>query len=342
MATVRKRVNIKQVAQEAGVSTQTVSRVLNDRPDVAPATRQKVLEVIDRLDYRPSALARSLIRQRSQTLGVVTSGLVYLGPSRTLKGIAQQTEALGYSILLKELPRFDTGEVEPILNALLARQVDGIIWAVAEVGNNRAWLKSRLPDLSIPMVFLTMHAHPGLTIVSVDNFLGGRLATEHLLAQGYGHIGHISGPPNWWETQQRRAGWAAALTQAGRTAGEQQVVAGNWSPESGYQAIAQLLAQYPVMEAVFVANDQMALGVLQFAARQGRRVPADLAVVGFDNMPESAFFWPPLTTVQQNLYDLGHTAVKQVVKMIEGEQQPETLWLKPELIVRESSVVERL
>ena len=339
----RKRVTIKQVAQEAGVSTQTVSRVTNDRPDVAPETRQRVLEVIERLGYQPSALARSLIRQRSHTLGVVTAGLEYVGPSHTLSGITEQAEAMGYSLLLKELPEFDTSDVEPILNALLARQVDGIIWAVAEASDNRDWLADRLNDLPVPIVFLTMHQRPDLSIVSVDNYLGGRIATEHLLKQGYRHIGHVAGPLEWWESRQRKAGWQNALLDAGIRVSEDQSVEGDWSSESGEKAIRQLLDQYPEMDAVFVANDQMALGVLQVTCRRGLQVPQDLAVVGFDGIPETAYYWPPLTTVKQDLHRLGCIAVEQALRAIEASQEPkgvyepETILLKPRLIIRESA-----
>jgi LacI family transcriptional regulator len=339
----RKRVTIKQVAQEAGVSTQTVSRVTNDRPDVAPETRQRVLEVIERLGYQPSALARSLIRQRSHTLGVVTAGLEYIGPSHTLSGITEQAEAMGYSLLLKELPEFDTSDVEPILNALLARQVDGIIWAVAEASDNRDWLADRLNDLPVPIVFLTMHQRPDLSIVSVDNYLGGGIATEHLLKQGYRHIGHVAGPLEWWESRQRKAGWQNALLDAGIRVSEDQSVEGDWSSESGEKAIRQLLDQYPEMDAVFVANDQMALGVLQVTCRRGLKVPQDLAVVGFDGIPETAYYWPPLTTVKQDLHRLGCIAVEQALRAIEAGQEPkgvyepETILLKPRLIIRESA-----
>jgi LacI family transcriptional regulator len=339
-----KRVTIKHVAREAGVSTQTISRVINDRPDVAPETRQRVLDVIERLGYQPSALARSLIRRRTHTLGVVTAGLRYIGPSRTLNGITGQAEELGYTLLLKKLSRFDTGDVESILNELLARQVDGIIWAVSEVGNNRAWLQDRLPHLPVPIIFLTMHPQEGLSIVAVDNYRGGRMATEHLLAQGYRQIGHIAGPLSWWEARQRKAGWQDALAAAGMPPAGRQWLEGNWSSESGEEAIQRLLAQYPEMEAVFVANDQMALSALQIACRRGLKVPDDLAVVGFDSIPEAAYFCPPLTTVQQNLHELGCIAAKQVIQMIESSREPDTfhkpesIWLKPHLIVRESSV----
>ncbi|MEW5958773.1 MAG: LacI family DNA-binding transcriptional regulator [Chloroflexota bacterium] len=343
----RKRITIKQVAHEAGVSTQTVSRVLNNRPDVAPDTRQQIMDIINRLGYQPSALARSLIRQRSFTLGVVTAGLRYSGPSRTINGITTQAEAKGYALLLKKLPKFDTHEVEPILNAVLARQVDGIIWAVPEIAQNHNWLLDRLPDLPVPIIFLTMHQQANLSVVTVDNYLGGRLATEHLLEQGFRHIGHLTGPLAWWEARQRKAGWQDALADAGLSVDDNQWVEGNWSPESGETTIGRLLDQYPEMEAVFVANDQMALSVLQVACRRGLRVPADLAVVGFDGLPEAAYFCPPLTTVYQNLQELGSLAVQQIVRMIETRHEPNSIyeprsiWLKPELIVRESSLLDR-
>lgn len=341
---MKKRVTIRDVAAAAGVSHQTVSRVLNDRPDVAEETRRRVWQVIEELRYQPSAIARSLIRQRSFTLGVVIAGLKYVGPSRTLNGITEQAEEMDYTLLLKELPRFDTNDVQPLLNSLRARQVDGIIWAVPEIGRNRDWLQSQPPELPIPMIFLTMQTRSDLLIVSVDNYTGGRIATEHLLEQGYRHIGHISGPLDWWEARQRKAGWQDALSEIGIQVADHHWESGNWSSASGEKAIRKLLDKYLEMEAVFVANDQMALGVLQVACEKGPQVPQDLAVVGFDGIPETAYYWPPLTTVYQNQQKLGGTAVRELVQIIEASQQdkvvvePKTILLQPELIVRESSV----
>src|SRR5512146_566490 len=136
---INKRPTIKEVAKVAGVSTQTVSRVINERPDVAPETRERILTTISELGYQPSALARSLIQQRSYTLGVVTAGLRHIGPSRTLSGITAEAAAAGYALLLEELPRYDDEDPAPIFQALLSRHVDGIIWAVPEVGANRRW-----------------------------------------------------------------------------------------------------------------------------------------------------------------------------------------------------------
>jgi LacI family transcriptional regulator len=341
---VRKKVTIRDVAAAAGVSHQTVSRVLNDRPDVAQETRRRVWQVIEELRYQPSAIARSLIQQRSYTLGVVIAGLKYVGPSRTLNGITKQAEEMGYTLLLKELPRFDTNDVQPLLNSLRARQVDGIIWAVPEVGSNRDWLQTQPPELPIPMIFLTMQTRSDLFVVSVDNYTGGRTATEHLLEQGYRHIGHISGPLDWWEARQRKAGWQDALSEIGIQVADHHWESGNWSSASGEKAIRKLLDGYPEMEAVFVANDQMALSVLQVACEKGLQVPQDLAVVGFDGIPEAAYYWPPLTTVYQDQQQLGGTAVRELVQIIEASQQdkavtePKTILFQPELIVRESSV----
>jgi LacI family transcriptional regulator len=343
---IKKRSTIKQVARAAGVSTQTVSRVINDRPDVAPETRERVQQVIDSLGYRPSALARSLIQQRTYTLGVVTAGLKYLGPSRTLNGITSKAEELGYALLLKELPRFDTNDIEPLLHTLLSRQVDGIVWAVPEVGDNRSWVTTGLAEIHIPFVFLTMQSnHPDLSIVSYDNYLGATIATEHLLKQGYRHIGHVSGPLDWWEARQRRQAWQDTLEKAGMEVTEDHWSEGNWSPSSGEAAFEQLLETYPEMDAVFAANDQMALSVLQIAHRRGICIPHSLAVVGFDDITESAYFWPPLTTINQNQYELGCWAVQEVVSHIEASRreekiQAQSISLVPELIIRESSVIQ--
>jgi len=339
-----KRATIKQVAKAAGVSTQTVSRVINDRPDVAPETRGRIQQIIAELDYRPSALARSLIQQRSYTLGVVTSGLKYLGPSRTLNGITSKAEELGYALLLEELPRFDTEDINPRLNSLLARHVDGIVWAVPEVGDNRRWVDGILNDVPVPVVFLTMQSRPGISTVSVDNYAGGSLATQHLLEQGRRQIGHISGPLDWWEARQRKLAWQDTLKKAGIKVLDSHWVEGNWSSSSGETAFEHLLRSYPEMDAVFVANDQMALAMLRTANSRGIRVPHDLAVVGFDNFTESAYFWPALTTIDHNHHELGCRAVQELVYQIEAVRRDEkvelhSISLSPELVVRESSMV---
>ena len=338
-----KKVTIKDVAAAAGVSHQTVSRVMNDRPDVAKETRRRVRKVIADLDYQPSDIARSLSRQHSYTLGVVTAGLKYIGPSRTLNGITEKAEELGYGLLLKELPSFNTNDIKPILNFLNSRQVDGIIWAVAEIGENHEHLQQLHKDISTPMVFLTMGTRKDMLIVAVDNYLGGRMAAEHLLEQGFRKIGHISGPLDWWESRQRKSGWHDALSEAGIPEEEHHCETGDWSSASGYAAMAQILKNFPQVDAVFIANDQMALGALQLTWQKNINVPEDIAVVGFDNLPESQYFWPPLTTVRQNLRHLGGRAVSELIRIIEAnrndnEVPPQVITLRPDLVIRESSI----
>jgi DNA-binding LacI/PurR family transcriptional regulator len=338
------RATIKEVASVAGVSTQTVSRVINERPDVSPETRRRVQEVIKELSYQPSALARSLISQRSYTLGVVTAGLRHMGPSRTLSGITSAAEVAGYSLLLKELPDYDTEDIRPIFQALLSQHVDGIIWAVPQVGENRKWVNNPPADVDVPLVYMTMEPRENLSIVSIDNYLGGRMAMSHLLEQGCRRIGHISGPLDWWEARQRMAAWKDALLDAGLEASDRYCVEGTWSSASGALAIEILFHQYPELDAIFVANDQMALGVLEFFAEKKIRVPEDVAIVGFDNIHESAFFYPPLTTVQQDQYQVAKVAVAEVIKIIEAGWQgsellhPTSIILPPTLVVRQSSL----
>ena len=303
---------------------------------------ERVMKVIKELGYQPSALARSLIQQRSYTLGVVTAGLKYIGPSRTLNGITSTAEEAGYSLILKELPRFSANNIIPIFNALLSRHVDGIIWAAPEIGNNREWVGNLPFDLNIPIVYLTMEPHEGISIIEVDNHAGAKIATEHLLEQGYKNIGHISGPMDWWEAGQRFNAWKAALQAAGFNHLDQHWVEGNWSSASGYEAAKKLFDQYPQMDAVFVANDQMALGAMSVIYEKGLSVPEDIGLVGFDNIAESAYYYPALTTIQHDQHQVGTLAVREIIRIIEIIQRRETpeyktILLKPDLLVRKSS-----
>ena len=338
----RKRITIKDVAQAAGVSTQTVSRVMNKFSYVSEETRQRVEAVVDELGYRPSTLARSLIQQRSYTLGVVTFGLKYIGPSRTLNGVADKADELGYMLLMKELDNFDINSIDDVIDSLLARQVDGIIWVAPEIGNNHSWLDERLEKIPVPVLFLAMEPREGISSVATDNYQGAVLAVQHLLDCGRTKIGHISGPLTWWEADERKRGWRETLTKAGLDASDQHCKEGNWSSASGEQAFIQLLEVFPDLDAVFVGNDQMALGVLRESHRKGIKIPEQLAVIGFDNLPESAYFYPSLTTISQDLQMLGEQSVQYIVEMIQARQGNQSViaqsrFIQPTLIVREST-----
>lgn len=338
------RVTIVDVARAAQVSAGTVSNALTGKRPVAEETRQRILHAIEELGYQPNLLARSLVNRRSQAVGVVASGLEYYGPSRTLIGIDKEANSLNYAVLLDLLHSPLESDVDVILNLLNARRVDGIIWAVHEIGDNHAWVDeerlSRLP----PIVFLATQPLRGIAVINTDNCMGARLATQHLLEQGRRTIGLISGPANWWEARERLRGWRQTLLDAGHCADDNLVVYGDWNASSGEEGLYRLLEVRPEVDAVFATNDQMALGVLRAAHRLGKRIPDDLAVVGYDNMPESAYFWPALTTVRQRLADAGRLAIQTLHTMVEARRhgkpvhQPILQTLSPELIVRESSV----
>lgn len=340
-----KVVTIKDVAKAAGVSSMTVSRVLNDRPDVSPITRKHVQEVIEELDYAPSEIARSLSQGRSSTIGVVSSALEFYGPSRILVGIEKQANELGYSLMVRLLHNPLESRGERALNELIANQVAGIIWAVAEIGDQREWLYQPRDKEATPVVFLSINPRPDTTLVAVDNRLGGRLATGHLIEQGYQKIGIITGPQEWWEAHERELGWQEVLQQAGKENLGYLKEHGDWTAASGYNAMMKLLDRVPDLEAVFVSNDSMALGALRAAASCGRSVPHDLAVVGFDDIPESAYFSPPLTTIRQGLLKVGSEAVCLLHQYLQARRKEEPFAaqvaiMEPQLIVRQSSLME--
>jgi LacI family transcriptional regulator len=344
----RRRVTIREVARAAGVSTQTVSRVLNDRPDVAPETLERVRRVIVDMGYQPNMLARGLIQGRTHALGVVAYGLEYFGPSRIVMGIERQAGAMGYSMSLTLIHRPETDDVGDVLAGLAGRQVDGVIWAIPEIAGNRAWLRASAPAVPVPLVVVGGTAGEDLPpSIGIDNGAIGRLATGHLLEGGARRVGIVTGPLGWWEARERLAGWRATLRAAGRERSDRLVVEGDWSPSSGEEGLYELLRRRSDLDAVFASNDQMALGVLHAAHRLGLRVPEELSVVGVDDIAEGSHFWPPLTTILQPLADAGALAVEVVVQAISasrpGRRSEDARLervhhlLEPRLIVRESS-----
>lgn len=336
-------VTLQDVAALAGVSAKTVSRVVNNQGEIKESTRQRIQAAIDELGYRPNILARSLIHQRTNTLAVVAWGIDYFGPSRMMIGIEQQAEELGYSLLLSLVSDPEHHDQEHVLDVLLARRVDGIIWGVPDVGRNHEWVDPARQEGLPPIIFLSMPARSGLSVVAVDNRSGSRQAAQHLIGQGRRRIGIITGPMAWWEARERYLGWKSAMHDADLPVPDLRVAESYWSAAGGERAMQQLLRQAPDIDAVCTGSDQIALGALEAIHASGRRVPADIAVVGFDNMPESAYFWPPLTTVYQKLAHAGRTAAQQLHQMIEARRQqqdaPEAVatTIEPELIVRASS-----
>ncbi|RJL32729.1 LacI family DNA-binding transcriptional regulator [Bailinhaonella thermotolerans] len=321
------------VARMAGVSHQTVSRVLNDHPNVRAETRTRVMEAIDRLGYRRNLAARTLVTRHSRMLGVVSFDTTLYGPASTVYGIEQAARAAGYFISIVSLKSIDRAGVRDAIDYLADHGADGIV-VVAPQRSAAAALEDLPPGM--PAVAVE-GGHAGeVPVVCVDQFTGARLATEHLLALGHRTVWHVSGPPDWLEAEGRVGGWRAALAAAGREAPEP--LAGDWSPRSGYEA-GRRLAREPDVTAVFVANDQMALGVLRALAEAGVRVPERISVVGFDDIPESAYFSPPLTTVRQDFGAVGRHSIELLLRqMAGGARGGERLVVPPELVVRSSAV----
>jgi DNA-binding LacI/PurR family transcriptional regulator len=339
-----KKVTIKDVAKIAGVSAQTVSRVVNNHPDVSDQTRTKIQKIVKDLGYSPNIIARSLIQGKTNTIGVVGFRLDYFGSNSILTAIERKAGKLGFSLLLTLINDLDESKIDPVLNQLLSRQVDGLIWTLPWLKDTHNSISEKTKNLSVPVVLLNRTSFSGDTVVCLDNRHGARLATRHLLDNGYEQVGIITGPINWWEAEERYAGWCEEMGFSGSCPQAKKLTArGDWTPQSGENALCELIKKSPALDAVFVSNDQMSLGVYRAAGKLGLRVPDDLGVVGFDNIPETPFFSPPLTSIDQHSRDLGGMAVRQIVEQIKNpqrgtEEELASSWVKPELIVRESSI----
>ena len=288
------------VARIAGVSGQTVSRVVNGRSNVDESTRTRVLAAMSKIGYRPNNAARALRLGRFGNIGVIMFTLSSFGNMRTLDEIAMAASDENYSLTLIPVRRPSQTDVTKAFARLNKQAVDGVIIVI----------ETSLIDTTavhwpagLPVVVIDAGADLPHPIVDTDQALGARLATEHLLELGHDTVWHVSGPPNSYSANRRRQSWHDTLLKHGRPVPP--VIDGNWSPDSGYQA-GLILAQKPEVTAVFTANDQMALGVLRAMHETGRRVPAEVSLVGFDDMAESRNFWPPLTTVRQNFEAAPH------------------------------------
>jgi DNA-binding LacI/PurR family transcriptional regulator len=319
------------VAALAGVSHQTVSRVLNDSPLVRPDTKDRVLAAIDELGYRRNRAARMLVTDRSGRIGMVAAHLALHGPSMVSVAVQQAGHAAGYEVSLIGTLELSVETLRDAVDRLLDEAVEAIVVAVAHRD-----AEALVADLSLPLpVVLVQGIEPDRPLAAgIDQVAGAELATGHLLDLGHRSVAHVSGPLQWVEAGQRREGWRRAHEARGLVPGPE--VEGDWSAAAGYDAGVGLAGDAEVT-AVFAANDAMALGVLKALHERGRRIPDDVSVVGFDDVPEAAYFWPPLTTVDQPFGDLGRTAMDLAVRALAGEDAPAADLLRPSLVVRGST-----
>lgn len=303
--TSNRTVGVRDVAALAGVSRQTVSRVLNDHPDVAADTQLRVQAAMAELGYRMNNAARALGTRRSRTLGVLASDALQYGPSRSIAALEASARAAGYWVSAAFADAGDADAVVAAVDHLIAQGVEGIVVVAPHSQTLEA-----LAALRIDVPVVTLHsAGLGAAGLSVDQAAGARLAVAALADAGHTRIAHLAGPADWLEAESRAEGFAAELFARGLTPGP--VIAGDWSAGSGYAAVDDVRSSGAT--AVFAANDQMALGLLSALHEAGIAVPGDVSVVGFDDTPDAAYYWPALTTVRQDFEELARRAVAVVI-----------------------------
>jgi DNA-binding LacI/PurR family transcriptional regulator len=306
--------------------------VINNHPNVRPQTRARVLAAMTELGYRPNTAARALATGRARALGVLTPPGTLFGPLSTLSGIEEAAWAAGYQLSVVSLRSVDQASVQQAVSRLMRLSIDGVI-AIAPLLDSGEALG--LVARSIPFVAVEGYPQGDLAVVSVDQECGARMATEHLLAAGHPTVWHLAGPDRYFEGVSRVNGWRDALLDAG--AAVPPVLTGDWTARTGYE-YGKVLARRLDVTAIFVANDQMALGALRALREHGRRVPEEVSVVGFDDIPEAGYFSPPLTTIRQDFTEVGRQSLRSLIAQIESGASSRTrVVIPPSLVVRQST-----
>jgi DNA-binding LacI/PurR family transcriptional regulator len=326
--------NIRDVARLAGVSYQTVSRVLNEHPSIRDSTKERVLAVIREIDYRPNQAARALVTSRSRTIGVLTSQNAHYGPMTSLTAIEHAARDAGYRITVTSIATSAYSSIKVALDQLQAQAVEAIVVIAPQV---RVLEVIRDLEMTVPYITLQNADLDNNRSMSVDQVAGARMATQHLIDLGHTEIMHLSGPQDWIEAESRMRGYLDAIDAADlRTRAP---ILGDWSAHFGYYAGLELL-RLRDFTALFAGNDQMALGFMHACWDSGLTVPDDISVVGFDDIPEAAHFYPPLTTVRQNFTEIGRRAVSLLLAQLRGNTDDHAQ-IVPELTVRRSTAPPR-
>lgn len=332
-APMRRKPTINDVAQVAGVSFGTVSRVLNDAPDVSAATRKRVLQVIKDIGYRRNRAATALVTSRSMSIGILSDGSPRFGPVGTLMALENVARKKGYATTVISVEKPDEESVQAALDTLDDTGVGGIIVIAPHVEMAAAvWNASfRVP---VEMIAAGASSTPNVFTYSENQELGARLATQHLIDLGHTDIAHIAGSMDWFDGRVRKRGWEAALRDAGLPQGL--CIEGDWSPRWAYETGLKLVREGRVPQAIFAASDHTALGLIRAFAENGVRVPEDVSIVGFDDIEGSDFFLPPLTTVRQDFAALATMSMEVLTGAMEGREVDRTP-IAPTLVVRNSS-----
>ncbi|HEU4349262.1 MAG TPA: LacI family DNA-binding transcriptional regulator [Actinoplanes sp.] len=319
------------VARLAGVSHQTVSRVLNGHPHVKEQTRLRVRAAIAELGYRPNRAARALVTGRSQLIGIVALNSTLYGPASLLAAFEQAAAEAGFAVSVGSVGRLDRASIAGAVERHLDQRVAGLV-VIAPVASAGAALEDM--PAGVPLVTIDGDPKRAHALVTVDQVAGARAATRHLLDAGHRTVWHVSGPADWYDAAGRIDGWRQELLAAG--AEVPPLVPADWSAAAGFSA-GQMLARMPEVTAVFAANDHLALGLLRALHERGRRLPGDVSVVGFDDVPEAAYFIPPLTTVRPDFDAVAQAGLDLLLAQMAGTTEaPGRVVIAPELVIRDS------
>lgn len=327
--------SIRDVARLAGVSHQTVSRVLNDHPSIREETKQRVLDAIRQLDYRPNQAARALVTSKLHLIGILSASVGEFGPTASIAAIEEAARVEGYSVTNLNLPDTSPEAIGAAVRQLQREQVDGIVVLAPQV---RVFHVLRGMAIGIPFVSLQTASGEASESVAPDQLEGARLATQHLVDLGHADILHLSGPQDWIEADSRMRGYLQALREADLPTIPP--IRGDWTADFGHYA-GRELARRQDFTAVFAANDLMAIGLVHGFRDAGLDVPRDVSVVGFDDIPVAAHVWPPLTTVHIDFADLGRRAIARLLSALRAEEAQAPAAAAPALVVRDSAIARR-
>ena len=329
------RVTIKDIAREAGVSVTTVSRVLNNKADVSDKTREKVLKIIDRLNYNPNSIARGLVMNKTYTIGLIVPDISNAFFAEIAKAIEDELREYGYSVIFCNTDNDKDREKESI-DLLRSKQVDGLIGAFSHDSKDEvlALGKAGFPIVQIDRLVDDSQ----IPFVIIDNILSGYEATEYLIKKGHRRIAHITGALDTNTGIRRAEGYRKALQEYGIEIDEELVMEGDFSQESGYLAMKEILERNKDLTAVFAGNDMMALGAYRAIYAAGLKIPEDISIIGHDDFTLASLVSPALTTMQQPIYKIGKVAASLLIDIIKGKKNKEGLIVVNTSLIERSSV----
>jgi DNA-binding LacI/PurR family transcriptional regulator len=325
--------NIYDVARLAGVSHQTVSRVINKAEYIKDDTRSKVQSAMQELGYVPNAAARALVTSKSKIVGILVSDIVYHGPAGMMHAMEKEARRGGFFAISASVDPLDSGSIAQGIEHLRRLGIEGLVVITPQSDSVQA-VERLVTD--IPVVFIDSPNNSKELSAELDNYAGAKRATEHLISLGHKNIVHVSGPAGWFDSAPRIVGYEDAMRNAKL---EPKVFAGDWTVPTGYEIGRNIELDSTKVTAIFAANDQLALGLMRALRQRGYAIPERISIIGFDDVPEAAYYEPPLTTMRPDFAELGRVAMEMMLGKINSEKTLRADTLVPELIVRESTAI---